>query len=359
MPHVFAQMGEHDHEQVVFCRLGRANLKAIIAIHDTTLGPALGGTRMWPYRSETEALHDVLNLSRDMTYKAAAAGLKLGGGKAVILGDPKTDKTEEMFRAFGRFVDTLGGRYIASEDVGTEVADIDIARRETEHVVGTDPEAKGSGDPSPMTALGTFHGIRACAQHLFDRKSLEGLKVAVQGAGKVGSYLVWKLAEAGAEVVVADIDEHKVGALAEHKGVSVCGPDAIYDQECDFFSPCALGSAINVETAPRLKCKVIAGGANTQLESPELADRLHGRGILYVPDFVINAGGLINVASEVLSFDRGHVEREVASVYDRVRRLLEMADEEGKTPLACANRIAQDILDEARLAPWARKKGLR
>jgi leucine dehydrogenase len=359
MLHVFAQMSEYDHEQVVFCRLGRANLRAIIAIHDTTLGPALGGTRMWPYASETEALHDVLNLSRDMTYKAAAAGLKLGGGKAVILGDPKTDKTEEMFSAFGRFVDTLGGRYIASEDVGTEVADIDVARRETEHVVGTNPEARGSGDPSPMTALGVFHGIRACTRYLFDTESLAGLKVAVQGAGKVGSYLVWKLAEAGAEVVVADIDERKVAPLVEHERVTACDPQGIYDRECDFFAPCALGNAIDAETEPRLKCRVVAGGANTQLESPDLADRLHGRGILYIPDFIINAGGLINVASEVLSFDREHVEREVAGIYDRVARLLEMADGEGKAPLSCANRIVEGILDDARRAPLARKKGLR
>jgi len=346
MKSVFELIQLHDHEQVVFCNDRVTGLKAIIAIHNTTLGPALGGTRMWPYVSEAEALWDVLNLSRDMTYKAAAAGLKLGGGKSVIIGDPQTMKTPEYFRAFGRFLETLGGRYIASEDVGTTVEDLEYAHLETKHIAGTDPHRGGRGDPSPLTALGVFHGIEACLAHRFDDATFKGRRVAVQGAGKVGSHLVHRLIEAGAEVIVTDIDELKLQALHTSYGVRVCAPSEIYDQECDVFAPCAMSGALSDETIPRLKCAIVAGGSNVQIERREHADMLHARGILYAPDYVINAGGLINVGGEHFGWDVARIVHEVENIAPRLTDILTRASRANIPPLAVADEMVREVISK-------------
>jgi len=337
-------IGVMGYERVVKARLGERGLTAIIAVHDTTLGPSLGGTRMWPFSSEEEALRDVLSLSRNMTFKAAMAGLKLGGGKSVIIGDPKKDKSEKLFSDFGALVESLEGRYIASEDVGTEVADIEIAGKVTKHVVGTDPAKGGSGDPSPMTALGVFHGMRACLETVFGSEIFKGRRIAVQGAGKVGSYLAKRLVEAGAEVVISDVDSEKLQALQKELAIEICSPGEIHEQSCDVFSPCALGGLLNDETIAKLKCRVIAGGANNQLEHHRLAETLDKLGILYVPDYVINAGGLINVAAELGGYVRREVEEKVIELYLRVAHVLKIARESGVTPLEAANRMAQEIL---------------
>lgn len=336
------------HQQVVKCQVGEKKLTAIIAIHDTTLGSSLGGTRMWPYPSEDEALQDVLRLSRDMTYKAAAAGLKLGGGKSVIIGDPKKDKTEKLFREFGKFIDSLNGKYIASEDVGTEVTDVDTIRKETKHAVGIDPAEGGSGDPSPMTALGVFEGMKTCLEKTFGSDNFKDCTIAIQGAGKVGSYLTELLVEAKAHVIVADIQQEKANRLRERLGVDACAPDQIYDQPCDIFSPCALGGVINNETIPRLRCRIIAGGANSQLESPDSADKLQHRKILYVPDFVVNAGGLISVASELTGLLKEEVERQVKMIRQRVAEVIESAIKSNTNPLHEANRLVEEVLVFAR-----------
>ncbi|MCS7170002.1 MAG: leucine dehydrogenase, partial [Candidatus Kapabacteria bacterium] len=294
---IFERVAALGHEQVLFCSEPAVGLRAIIAVHDTTLGPALGGVRMWAYPTEEEALEDVLRLSRAMTYKAAVAGLNLGGGKAVIIGDPHTQKSEMLFRAFGRFVDALGGRYITAEDVGTTVADMEWIRMETRFVTGV---LEGSGDPSPFTAHGVFYGIKACAKVVWGSDSLANRTVAVQGAGNVAQNLVEHLVRDGARVFISDIYPEKAQRLCDEVGAIPVSAEEIYDVSCDIFSPNALGGVINEQTIPRLRCAVVAGAANNQLHD-EYADaqRLHERGILYAPDYVINAGGLMNVAAEL------------------------------------------------------------
>jgi leucine dehydrogenase len=342
---VFEQMRAYGHEQVVFCSEPAVGLRAIIAIHDTTLGPALGGVRMWNYRTEEEALQDVLRLSRAMTYKAALAGLRLGGGKAVILGDPRTEKSEGLFRAFGRFVESLGGRYITAEDVGTTVEDMEWIRQETRYVTGV---AGKSGDPSPVTAYGVYCGMKACAQVVYGEDSLAGRTIAVQGAGNVARHLVAHLVREGAAVYVADIFPEKVQRLREELGNAITAVDseAIYDVECDVFSPNALGGTLNERTIPRLRCRIVAGGANNQLQD-EHADalRLHERGILYAPDYVINAGGLINVAAELEGeYDRERVLRRVEGIYTTLLRVFQLAQERNQPPTEAAAELAHRIL---------------
>lgn len=339
---MFAELELYGHEQVVFCSDPQVGLRAIIAIHNTTLGPALGGTRMWPYSTDGEALTDVLRLSRGMTYKAAVAGLNLGGGKAVILGDPNTQKTEMLFRSYGRFVETLRGRYITAEDVGTTVRDMEWIRMETRYVTGVGGEG-GSGDPSPYTALGVFVGIKAAAKVVFGSESLQGRRIAVQGAGNVARNLIARLVHDGARVVVTDIFEDKAQQLCREYGVEYVPPESIYSIECDIFSPNALGAVLNDTTIPQLRASIVAGGANNQLADEDRhAAMLAERGILYAPDYVINAGGLINVTSEIEHWSREQVTRKVEGIYDTLLRIFRTAQNEGILTTQASNRIAEE-----------------
>lgn len=301
---IFDYMEKYDYEQLVMCQDKESGLKAIICIHDTTLGPALGGMRMWTYASEEEAIEDALRLGRGMTYKNAAAGLNLGGGKTVIIGDPRKDKNEAMFRALGRFIQGLNGRYITAEDVGTTVEDMDIIHEETRYVTGVSPAFGSSGNPSPVTAYGVYRGMKAAAKEAFGDDSLEGKVVAVQGVGHVAYELCKHLHNEGAKLIVTDINKENADRAVQEFGAEFVHPDKIYDVECDIFAPCALGAIINDETIERLKCKVVAGSANNQLKEERHGKMLEEKGIVYAPDYVINAGGVINVADELLGYNR-------------------------------------------------------
>src|SRR6266511_1759984 len=336
---VFAEIGE-EFEEVVFFHDLPSGLRAIVAIHSTQMGPALGGSRFYPYATEEDALHDVLRLARGMTYKAAAAGLDLGGGKAVIIGDPRRIKTEELLRAYGRFIDTLQGRYITAEDVGTSGEDMDVVRRETRSVTGVSPSMGGSGDPSPVTAYGVFQGLVACAEEVWKDSSLAGKRVAVQGVGKVGYHLVKLLTEAGASVVAADVDVDAVARAVREFGVETAEPDKIHAEECDVFAPCALGGIIRDDTIPSLKCRVVGGSANNQLESPEHGAVLRELGILYAPDYVINAGGLINVADELRGYDRERAMGRVVAIYRTLREVFAISRDEDVPTSEAADRFA-------------------
>jgi leucine dehydrogenase len=338
---IFENMISLDHENLVFCNNSEVGLRAIIGIHNTTLGPALGGTRMWPFASEEEAITDVLRLSRGMTYKAAAAGLNLGGGKAVIIADPKKDKSEELFRAFGRFVESLGGRYITAEDVGTSVEDMEYVYMETKHVTGITAALGGSGDPSPVTAFGVYHGMKAAVLEKLGKDSLKGLKIAVQGVGHVGYYLVEYIVKEGASVIVTDIDKEKVDKVVSEFGVRAVDTESIYDEDVDIFSPCALGAIVNDDTIPRLKCQIIAGGANNQLKAEHHGLELEKREILYAPDYVINAGGLINVSIELEGYNRDRALRRAGQIYDRLLEVFAIAKEENIPTSEAADRMAE------------------
>jgi leucine dehydrogenase len=340
---VFKSMGRYGHEQVLFTREESAGYFGIIAIHDTTLGPALGGCRLWNYESEEEALIDVLRLSLGMTYKAAVAGLNLGGGKSVIIGDPEAKRREMIFRAHGRAVETLKGRYITAEDVGTSVEDMDYVHMETEHVVGI---AGRSGDPSPVTAYGTYRGMKACALELYGNDSLKGKSVTIQGVGHVGYYLCENLAAEGAKLFVSDIHDDKVGRCVEDFGAEAVTADEIYDVDAEIFAPCALGAIVNSDTIPRLKCKIIAGAANNQLATKDDAKAVQERGILYAPDYVINAGGLINVYSELADWSTERSKRKAGEIYQTLIEVFELAREEKLTTAEAADRIAQRRIDK-------------
>lgn len=349
---VLARMEEHDHEEVLFCHDRATGLRAIIAVHDTTLGPSLGGTRMWPYADESDALRDVLRLSRGMTYKSALAGLDLGGGKAVIIGDARTQKTEAMFRRFGRFVDSLNGRYITAEDVGMSTTDMVNIRKETKHVAGLPEEMGGSGDPSPVTAYGVFCGIKAAAKTAYGSDSLAGRKVAVQGAGNVGAALVGHLVKDGAVVYLTDIHDDKLAAVKKaHPAVALVRPDEVYDLDMDVYSPCALGATLNDDTLKKLKCSVVAGAANNQLAD----EQVHGKaviekGILYAPDFLINAGGIINCSWELKGYDRKAALLQTENIYRTALDIFKRsADEKIPTYLA-ANQAAEHRIRSVRQA---------
>jgi leucine dehydrogenase len=337
---VFDALGD-EFEELVFFHDPPTGLRAIVAIHSTALGPALGGTRFYPYRTEQDALHDVLRLARGMTYKAAAAGLDLGGGKAVIIGDPRRIKSEGLFRAYGRFLDTLQGRYITAEDVGTTGEDMDVVRRETRSVTGVSPSMGGSGDPSPVTAWGVFKGLIACAEEVWKSSSLSGRRVAVQGVGKVGYHLVKHLHEAGASIVVSDVDVDSVARAVREFDVETADPDKIHAEECDIFAPCALGGILRDDTIPSLRCKVVAGSANNQLEGPEHGEALRQAGILYAPDYVINAGGLINVADELRGYDRERAMQRVENIYRTLREVFAIAREQNVPTSEAADRFAR------------------
>jgi leucine dehydrogenase len=340
------------YEKVVYCDDPDSGLKAYISVHDTTLGPALGGMRMWPYLSDQEALTDVNRLAAGMTYKSAVAETGLGGGKAIIVGNAQTDKSEALFRAMGRFVDTLGGLYTTAEDVGTNVQDMVIVREETKHVTGLPREMGSSGDPSPYTALGVYMGILACVEKL-GGSDLKGIRVAIQGCGNVARFLCGHLAEAGAELIVTDIVQDKVQLMMDKHGAKSASPEEIYDVESDVFCPCALGAVINDDTIPRLKTKIVAGGANNVLLTEEHGDRLRERNILYAPDFVINAGGIINVSVELEpdGYNEQRALEKVRNIHNAVRDILDTADREN----VAANRAAI-LLAERKIAEGKKKK---
>jgi leucine dehydrogenase len=334
------------HEEVVLCTNKDVGLKAIIAIHNTSLGPALGGTRMWTYKNDEDALVDVLRLSKGMTYKAAAAGLNLGGGKAVIIGDPKKDKSEGLFRAFGRFIESLNGRYFTAEDVGTDVNDMEYINMETKYVTGIDPRHGGSGDPSPFTAHGVLMGIKACVKERYNSESLKGMRVAIQGTGSVGRHLVELLHREKAEITIADTDKERVDKLSEQFGCKVVAPEAIYDVEAEIFSPCALGAIINDDTLPRLKFQIIAGGANNQLKEHRHGDILREKNILYAPDYVINAGGLMNVYVELEGYSRERALNMTRGIYYNLRKVFSLAKSENCPTNKAADRVAEERIEK-------------
>ncbi len=339
----FEMMEEKDHEEVVFFSDKKSGLRAIVAIHNTTLGPALGGCRMYPYQSHEDALNDVLRLSRGMTYKAAVAGLNLGGGKSVIIGDPKKDKSEILFRAFGRFVQGLGGRYITAEDVGTSVTDMEYTRMETKYVTGISRALGGSGDPSPVTALGTYRGMKACVEKVFGTQSLKGLRIAVQGLGHVGYYLVRHLHDEGAKLIVNDVDMERVKKVVSEFGAESVNGDEIYSVDADIFAPCALGAIVNDDTIPKFRFKIIAGAANNQLkDEAKHGQMLIDRKIAYAPDYVINSGGLINVYNELEGYNQEKALSQAKGIYDIVKSILELSDREKIPTYVASNRIAED-----------------
>ncbi|PKV67118.1 Glu/Leu/Phe/Val family dehydrogenase [Pontibacter ramchanderi] len=339
---VFGQISEYNHEKVVFCHDHETGLKAIIGIHNTVLGPALGGTRMWSYASEAEALDDVLRLSRGMTYKAAISGLNLGGGKAVIIGDAKKDKSEALMRRYGRFVKNLNGAYITAEDVGTTTKDMEYIKMETDHVAGLPEAMGGSGDPSPVTAYGTYMGMKAAAKRAYGSDSLEGKKISVQGVGHVGGYLVELLAKENAQVFITDIYEDRLRDISSKYKAKVVGMDEIYDLDVDIYSPCALGGTVNSDTINRLKCRVIAGSANNQLRDETLhGSELVKKGILYAPDFLINAGGLINVYSELQGYNRESAYAQTERIYGYTLDIFDLAEKEGIHTQLAATKMAE------------------
>ncbi len=339
---IFETLDTFGHEQVVFCHNKDAGLKAIIAIHNTVLGPALGGTRMWPYASEAEALNDVLRLSRGMTFKNAVAGLNIGGGKAVIIGDPAKDKSEALFRAFGQFVDSLGGRYITAEDVGIDVNDMEYVYRETQYVTGVHQIHGGSGDPSPFTAYGALQGLMATLNKKFGDEDVGKYSYAVQGLGHVGMEYVKLLKERGAKIFVTDINKTLVDKAVSEYGAEAVGLDDIYDVAADVYSPCALGGTVNEKTLPRFKFKVICGAANNQLSTDAIGDEVVKRGILYAPDYAVNAGGVMNVALELDGYNRERAMRMMRTIYHNLTRIYEISDRDGIPTYRAADRLAEE-----------------
>jgi leucine dehydrogenase len=344
---VFGQASFNDHEQVVFCHDKDTGLKAIIGIHNTVLGPALGGTRMWKYANEWEALNDVLRLSRGMTYKSAISGLNLGGGKAVIIGDSKIDKSPELITRFGQFVNSLSGKYITAEDVGTTTADMDLIRDVTPYVTGISEERGGSGNPSPVTAYGVYMGMKAAALHQFGSDNLSGKKILVQGTGHVGETLIDYLTKEGALVQISDINEARMQEVSAKYGATIFAGEDVYSADVDIYAPCALGATINDATIDKIRAKVIAGAANNQLAN----DLVHGKilqekGISYAPDFLINAGGIINVYAEIVGYDKAEAMRRTENIYNTTLEIFSVAEANGITTQQAAMAIAQKRIDE-------------
>ena len=352
---VFGQLSFDNHEQVVFCNDKDTGLKAIIGIHNTVLGPALGGTRMWNYKSEWEALNDVLRLSRGMTYKSAITGLNLGGGKAVIIGDAKTQKTPELMRKFAEFVHNLSGRYITAEDVGMETSDMDLVREVTPYVTGISEAKGGAGNPSPITAYGVFMGMKAAAKYKFGTDTLENKVVYVQGIGHVGESLVEHLTTEGANVVIADINEERLQAVSAKYGVDIYRGNNLYAEKMDIYAPCALGATINDETISTLKAQVIAVAANNQLaQEDKHGALLQQKGIVYAPDFLINAGGIINVYAELEGYGKKEIIRKTENIYNTTLEILSTAEVQNITPNQAALQIARNRI-AARKEEKARK----
>ena len=342
----FELMGHYGYGEVHLARDQASGLAAIVAIHDSRLGPALGGCRFIHYDTETDALVDALRLARGMTYKAALANLNHGGGKSVIIRPRESFNRTALFRAFGRFVDNLRGRYITAEDSGTSIEDMDVIRAVTDNVVGVDPARGGSGDPSPFTALGVRRGIEACVRFALKRQSLDGIHVAVQGVGHVGYHLCRELHAAGASLTVADVDPLKSERAQREFGAAIVDLDQIFSVECDVFAPCALGSALNKTTVPQLRCNIVAGAANNQLAEVPIGEDLRQRGILYAPDYAINAGGLINVAQEVLGYDEKKARERTMKVYDTIYEIAERADKAETRTDFIANKMVEERLDK-------------
>ncbi|HET8865288.1 MAG TPA: Glu/Leu/Phe/Val dehydrogenase [Gracilimonas sp.] len=343
---LFNELADKKHEQVVICSDPETGLRAIIAIHNTTLGPALGGTRMWNYESEEAAMKDVLRLSRGMTYKSAISGLNLGGGKAVIIGDPHTEKTEALFRSFGRFVDGLGGRYITAEDVGMTEKEMEWIYSETKYVTGIPKALGGSGNPSPVTAYGVYMGVKACAKKAYGSDSLEGKKIALQGAGNVASYFARHAAKEGAELFICDIYGDKANELAKEVGAEVVDPDSIYGLDVDIFTPCALGGVINDDTLDQFKCDIIAGGANNVLDVEDKhGEMLLEKGIIYAPDYVINAGGIINIASELEGYNEERALQNAGNIYTTITDILNYSEEHGIPAHKASNALAEKRIE--------------
>jgi len=336
------------HEQVLFCNDPSTGLKAIIGIHNTVLGSALGGTRMWSYSSEADALTDVLRLSRGMTYKAAISGLNLGGGKAVIIGDSRKIKDEALMRRFGLFVESLGGKYITAEDVGMTTKDMEYIHMETDHVVGIPETLGGGGDPSPVTAYGVYMGMKASAKKLYGGENLGGKQILVQGAGNVGGYLVDHLVKEGANVMIADIYEDNIKKVVDRNpSVMVVDAGDVFAQEMDIYAPCALGATINDESIARMKCKIIAGAANNQLANEaQHGQMLLEKGIVYAPDFLINAGGLINCYSELEGYNRERAMDQAEQIFDTTMTVLNKSEKEGKPTYQIANQMAEDRINK-------------
>ena len=341
---IFDQLVDRGHEQVMFWSEPAVGYRGIIAIHDTSLGPAMGGTRFWNYANDDEAVADAILLARAMTYKAAVAGLDVGGGKSVIIGDNRISAREPLFRAHGRAIQSLGGRYIAAEDVGTSVDDMEVVRTETEFVTGLPGR---SGDPSPLTALGTLQGMRAAAMELYGDGSLDGAHVAVQGLGNVGYHLCELLAAEGARLTVTDIDQTRIERVTRLFSAEAVAPPDIYAVDADIFAPCALGAVINDETIPRLKVEIVAGAANNQLAETRHGDDLQQRGILYAPDYVGNAGGLINIYGELHDWPQARSREKVDQIFGTLCRVFELSRSENTTPGGAADRIAENRLAEA------------
>ncbi len=342
----FERLYKDGHEEVVFFSDPSCNLKAIIAIHNTVLGPALGGTRMWPYSSEEEALEDVLRLSKGMTYKASVSGLNLGGGKAVIIGDPEKDKSEALFRAYGRFIESLNGRYITAEDVNIGVEDIEHVYTETNNVCGVAKTHGGSGNPSPYTALGVFRGMEASATKVWGSKSLKGKTVALQGAGSVGRNLGEILFNEGAKVFVNDINEKNIELFKEMcPNAEVLSSDEIYDVDCDIYAPCALGATINDDTIERLKCKIVCGAANNQLKENKHGNILKDKDILYAPDYLINAGGLMNVSIEFEGWSDNKARRMINTIYDTTLKVFKISENENIPVYQATDLLAEKRIE--------------
>ena len=349
MDPVFGQLSFDNHEQIVFCHDKDTGLKAIIGIHNTVLGPALGGTRMWKYNNEWEALNDVLRLSRGMSYKSAISGLNLGGGKAVIIGDAKSDKNPELMRKFGEFVNSLSGKYITAEDVGMVTADMDTVRDVTPYVTGISESRGGSGNPSPVTAYGVYMGMKATAKYQLGSDQLEGKKVLVQGVGHVGETLVSYLCKEGALVQIADLSEQRLEEISKKYGATIFTGDDLYSADVDIYAPCALGATINDDTVYKIKAKVIAGAANNQLAN----ENVHGpilqeRGIVYAPDFLINAGGIINVYGEIANYGKEEAMRRTENIYNTTLEIFDYALKNNLTPQKAAMAIAESRIEQRR-----------
>ena len=344
---IFSQLEAYGHKKVVFCSDPDTGLKAIIAIHDTTLGPALGGTRMWAYKNEKDALYDVLRLSKSMTYKAAITGLNLGGGKAVIIGDSHKDKTEALLRKFGRFIKNLNGEFITAEDVGTNTRDMEYIRMETQYVTGVPESIGGSGDPAPIAALGVFMGIKACVKELYGNDKLAGRSVIVQGIGHVGENLVKLLRDENVKVYASDIDEERVGQVAKKYGAEIVSNNSIFDIDADIYAPCALGATINSQTINKLKCAIIAGSANNQLDDETIhGQMLLDKGILFAPDYVINAGGIINCYSELMGFSKKRTMQLTENIYEATLNVLKLSKAESISTTEAANKIAEKRISD-------------
>ncbi|HSP40447.1 MAG TPA: Glu/Leu/Phe/Val dehydrogenase [Gillisia sp.] len=342
---VFGQLSFDDHEQVVFCNDKDTGLRAIIGIHNTVLGPALGGTRMWNYSSEWEALNDVLRLSRGMTYKSAITGLNLGGGKAVLIGDAKTQKTPELMRKFGEFVHSLSGKYITAEDVGMDTEDMDIVREVTPFVTGISESKGGAGNPSPITAYGVFMGMKAAAKYKYGSDDLDGKKVLVQGIGHVGEALVEHLSNEGANVFIADINPARLEEVSRKYSAKIYTED-VYEADVDIYAPCALGATINNDTIIRLKAGIIAGAANNQLAEEVHGKMLMEKGIIYAPDFLINAGGIINVYAELEGYDRKEIMRRTENIYNTTLEILKTAESRNIPTHYAALQVAQQRIED-------------